>query len=130
MKYSVCLMAIVVSSIALIVPESVKAEELISQVIYQQGYPTTVIYIPSQTTVTTTTERITTSNYPDNNYYSTDDRDRYEINRRRRQDRQPTIVIQQNNIYPGASQSNCSTSVIGSPIPSPIPLNRAGQPCR
>ena len=129
MKYSVYLMTVVMSSISLIVPRSVNGAELITQVIYPGGYPSTVIYVPSETTVTTTTDRIITNSYPENNSFSTYSNDDYSANRRRKQYRQPTIVIQQNNIYPGASQSTCSTSVIGSPIPSPIPLDRSGMPC-
>jgi hypothetical protein len=44
--------------------------------------------------------------------------------------RQPTIIFTQPNSYPGAIQSTCSTSIIGSPIPSAVPLDRSGQPCR
>lgn len=123
-------MTVVMSSIALIVPGSVNAAELVAQAIYPGGYSSTVIYVPSETIVTTTTDHTITNSYPDNNAFSTDGSDGYDANRRRKQNRQPTIVIQQNNIYPGASQSSCSTSIIGSPIPSPIPLNRAGMPCR
>lgn len=47
----------------------------------------------------------------------------------RQYQRQPTVILQQ-NIYPGGVQSTCSTAIIGSPIPSPVALDRSGRPCR
>ena len=124
--------------IAVMMPASVRAEGLVSQVISPGGYSTTTIYVPfGTTTTTTTTDQVITNGYPDRNSYptSTTAYDNgggfYYTNRPRRQYRQPTVVFQQNNIYPYSSPSACTTTVIGSPIPSPIPLNRStGQPCR
>ena len=43
----------------------------------------------------------------------------------------PSVTIQQNDTYPRSFGSNCSTSIVGSPIPSPVPIDRySGQPCR
>ena len=34
-------------------------------------------------------------------------------------------------VYPSKGQANCSTTIIGSPIPSPVPINQStGQFCR
>jgi hypothetical protein len=106
-----------------------------------QGYPysgssTTTIYVPSTETTTTTTiiQSTPTTSYPSNNsvpnsttttYYGGG----YPVSGYR-QYRQPTVIFSQQNIYPRATQSTCSTSIIGSPIPSAVPLDRSGQPCR
>jgi hypothetical protein len=105
-----------------------------------QGYPyggssVNTIYIPPiETTTTTTTQVLPTNIYHNNNSFGTsttttsyggDDPIRH-----RRQQHQPTVIIQQQSIYPRAVQSSCSTSIIGSPIPSPIALDRSGLPCR
>jgi hypothetical protein len=140
MKYSVCLMTISAAVIAAMMPASVRAEGLVSQVI-SPGYSTTTIYVPfGTTTTTTTTDQVITNGDPDRNSTSTSTTTYdngggfYYTNRPRRQyhqHRQPTVVFQQNNIYPYSSPSACTTTMIGSPIPSPIPLNRyTGQPCR
>ncbi len=43
----------------------------------------------------------------------------------------PSVIIQQNSPYPPAIGSSCSTSIVGSPIPSPVAIDRfTGQPCR
>jgi hypothetical protein len=136
MKKSIVLTTIATALITSIGSQSAQAESLISQVIYPGGYSSTTIYVPFGTTTTTTTDRVITNshNYPDSNSFSTStttfSSGGYYPNRRR-QYRQPTVIFQQNNIYPSSSQSTCTTSIIGSPIPSPIPLNRyTGAPCR
>jgi hypothetical protein len=105
-----------------------------------QGYPyggssINTIYIPQIETTTTTTTQVSPTNiYHNNNSFgtsttTTSDGGNYPIHHRR-QHHQPTVIIQQQNIYPRAVQSSCSTSIIGSPIPSPIALDRSGLPCR
>jgi hypothetical protein len=44
----------------------------------------------------------------------------------------PQVIIQTAPVYyPPAIQSRCTTSIIGSPIPSAVPLDRfTGNPCR
>jgi hypothetical protein len=43
----------------------------------------------------------------------------------------PTVIIQKNSPYPPAIGSTCSTSIVGSPIASPVALDRfTGFPCR
>jgi hypothetical protein len=68
----------------------------------------------------------TIDNYPRNNSFN--DRDNYSRNRRHHQERE---TVRQKNVYPSSDRSNCTTTIIGSPIPSPIPIDRyTGQPCR
>jgi hypothetical protein len=148
MKYSVWLMTISAMLIGVITPTAARADGLGTQVIISPGgYSSTTIYEPYGTTTTTTTtdQSIVIGNpignpigspignstsittYSNNGGF-------YYINRPRRQYnryRQPSVVFQQNNIYPYSGQSACTTTIIGSPIPSPIPLNRStGFPCR
>jgi hypothetical protein len=93
-----------------IAPNSAGAVDLIGQSIEIGGYSNTTI-----------------DNFPRTNTFY--DNDNYPRNHLRH--RQPTVIIQQNNIYPSNSRSNCTTTIIGSPIPSPIPIDRTtGQPCR
>ena len=135
MKNFICLATIAATVGTLITPGSVRAQSL------YQGFPSgtsssTTIYVPPiETTTTTTTTQIAPTNiYPSNNSFGTSTTTTsygggYPIHHRR-QHYQPTIILQQQNIYPRAVQSSCSTSIIGSPIPSPIALDRSGQPCR
>jgi hypothetical protein len=57
--------------------------------------------------------RVTFSNYPD--YY-----------------RQPTVIVNTNPVYyPPSIGSQCTTAIVGSPIPSAVPFDRySGMPCR
>jgi hypothetical protein len=142
MKYSVWLMTILATLIAVITPTAARADGLGTQVIISPGgYSSTTIYEPyGTTTTTTTTNQSIVNGYPAGNSTSTstttysNNGGFYYINRLRRQYnryRQPSVVFQQNNIYPYSGSSACTTTIIGSPIPSPIPLNRStGQPCR
>ncbi len=44
---------------------------------------------------------------------------------------QPSVIIQKNSPYPPAIGSTCSTSIVGSPISSPVAIDRfTGLPCR
>jgi heme-degrading monooxygenase HmoA len=118
-----------IASAILLTPASVKA----------QGFPyggssSTTIYAPSIETTTTTERLAPTIISPNPNSFGTSTITTYPGGSypvRRRQYSQPTVILQQQNIYyPQALQSSCSTSIIGSPIPSPIALDRSGQPCR
>jgi hypothetical protein len=116
MKYLVCLTTIATTAIALLVPGSVTAQSIINQGLPPGGYSSTTIYVPStETTTTTTTTQVSPNLYPSNNSFATSTNNYYGG---RSDDRrhQPTVIFQQNNIYPNAAQSNCTTSVIGSPI--------------
>jgi hypothetical protein len=120
-----------IATTVLLAPAAVRAQP------YPYGGSTTTIYVPSTETTTTTTiiQSAPTTSYPYSNsvpnsttttYYGGS----YPIGGYR-QYRQPTVIFPQQNIYyPRAIQSSCSTSIIGSPIPSAVPLNSAGQPCR
>jgi hypothetical protein len=69
----------------------------------------------------------TIDNYPSNNSWH----DRGNYSRNRHQHRQERVIFQQNKVDAGSNRSNCTTTIIGSPIPSPIPIDRyTGQPCR
>jgi hypothetical protein len=105
------------TSLLFIAPKSAGAVDVIEM----GGYSFT-ISIPTTTTTTPI------DNYPNNNpFYG--DRPNYDRNR---QDRRQHRVIPPNNVYyPPSNRSNCTTTIIGSPIPSPIPIDRhTGQPCR
>jgi hypothetical protein len=145
MKYSVWLMTLAAALIAVITPTAARAEGLGTQVIISPGgYTSTTIYAPyGTTTTTTTTDQSIVNGYPDSNSTSTsittysNNGGFYYINRPRRQYnryRQPSVVFQQNNLYPlypYSRSTGCTTTIIGSPIASPIPLNRStGFPCR
>jgi hypothetical protein len=139
MKYLVYLTAIATTAITLLVPESIQAQSVVNQGFPPGGYSSTTIYVPSttDTTTTTTTTQVSPTIDPSNNSIVTSTDSYYgtgSYSRRYPQNRQPTVIFQQNNnIYsnPNTTQPSCTTSVIGSSIPSPVPLDRAtGQPCR
>lgn len=141
-----------IATTVLLAPAAVKAQP------YPYGGSTTTIYVPSiESGTTTTTTQISpniyqsrngvtttttyyggypnmrTTNYygssPNvNGYYGAND-PRINNYYYRQYQRQPTVILQQ-NIYPGVGQSSCSTAIIGSPIPSPVALDRSGRPCR
>jgi hypothetical protein len=132
MKNLTYLTAIATTAIGLLLPAAVTAQSIVVQSFPQQSYSSTTIYVPSQQTTTTTT--VSPNLYPSNesyiqsnsSYRGKSDRQRY------RQSTDPTIIIvQPNTNYPRAVRSRCTTSIIGSPIPSPIALDRfTGQPCQ
>jgi hypothetical protein len=86
------------------------------------GYSSTTIYIPS-TETTTTVERVNSNIYPGSNSVTTSTTTTYTGGsfRNRRQQGQSTVIFQ--NLNPRNTQVNCTTSIIGSPIPSPVALN-------
>jgi hypothetical protein len=117
MKYVIGLTALLAIGSLLIAPNSAGAVEVLDLSIQGGSYNS----IESTTTF---------DNYPSNNSF--DRRDNY--TRDRYQHPQQTINRQQQNFNPNRDRSNCSTSIIGSPIPSPIPLRtdgyNQGQLCR
>ncbi len=119
MKHVISLTMTLAFASLVIAPNSAGAVDLIGQSIEIGGSSSTTISVPESTT--------TIDNFPRSNTF--DNNNNYPHDRRRH--RQPTVIIQQNNIYPSNTRSNCTTTIIGSPIPSPIPLDRTtGQPCR
>jgi hypothetical protein len=126
------LTAISTAVISLLLPGVVRAQSVFIQGFPSGGYSSTTIYIPStETTTTTTVDRVNSDLYPNNSVTTstttTYTGGSYPI-RHRRQQGQSTIIFQNN--YPRAAQVSCSTSIIGSPIPSPVALTPSGQPCR
>jgi hypothetical protein len=105
-------------------------------VVNAQAYPgatVTTIYVPSIETVTITPTHINpTAIQPDYNSVGTVTTTTTYYGGGVRPLRQHRQYYQQQQVitYPRAVQSSCSTSIIGSPIPSPIALDRSGQPCR
>jgi hypothetical protein len=132
MKNFIYLTAISMAIISLLLPAKVAAQSIFIQGFPSSGYSSTTIYIPStETTTTTTVDRIHSDIFPNNSVTTstttTYTGGGYPLPHRRNQGH-PTVIFQ--NEYPRAAQVSCSTSIIGSPIPSPIALNPSGQPCR
>jgi hypothetical protein len=144
MKNFLSLAAIATTIITLFTPLAGQAQGIFIQPFPSTGYSSTTIYVPSVpddrvytngVTTTTSTELYSPSVvYPGSNsfpgsvttpYYGSGYPTRY------RQEVRPIVIFPQPNTYPRAVPSTCTTSIIGSPIPSPIALNRyTGTPCR
>ena len=125
MKNFIYLAMISTAVISLLLPDALRAQSVFIQGFPSSGYSSTTIYIPSTETTTTTVDRVNSNIYPGSNSVTTsttttDIGSGYPI-RQRRQQGQSTIIFQ--NINPRNTQVNCTTSIIGSPIPSPIALN-------
>ena len=125
MKSFIYLTTISTAVICLLLPNAVSAQSVFIQGFPAGNYSSTTIYIPATETTTTTVDRVNSNIYPSGNSVTTsttttDIGSGYPI-RQRRQQGQSTIIFQ--NINPRNTQVNCTTSIIGSPIPSPIALN-------
>ncbi len=130
MNKFICLTAISTAVISLLLPSVVRAQSVFMQGFPSGGYSSTTIYIPS-TETTTTVERINSNIYPGSNSVTTSTTTTYTGGsfRNRRQQGQSTVIFQ--NLNPRNTQVNCTTSIIGSPIPSPVALNSVtGGLCR
>ena len=140
MKNLIYLTAISTAVISLLFPGVVRAQSVFVQGFPSNGFPSngfpsngyssTTIYIPS-TETTTTVERVNSNIYPGSNSVTTSTTTTYTGGsfRNRRQQGQSTVIFQ--NINPRNTQVNCTTSIIGSPIPSPVALNSVtGGLCR
>ena len=130
MNKFICLTAISTAVISLLLPSVVRAQSVFMQGFPSGGYSSTTIYIPS-TETTTTIERINSNIYPGSNSVTTSTTTTYTGGsfRNRRQQGQSTVIFQ--NLNPRNTQVNCTTSIIGSPIPSPVALNSVtGGLCR
>jgi hypothetical protein len=132
MKNLTYLTAIATTAISILLPTVVTAQSVVVQSFPQQSYSSTTIYLPSQQTTTTTI--VSPNLYPSNeSYIQTDSGYRGKSYRQRnRQSNDPTIIIvQPTTNYPRAVRSQCTTSIVGSPIPSPVAIDRfSGLPCR
>ena len=130
MNKFICLTAISTAVISLLLPSVVRAQSVFMQGFPSGGYSSTTIYIPS-TETTTTVERVNSNIYPGSNSVTTSTTTTYTGGsfRNRRQQGQSTVIFQ--NLNPRNTQVNCTTSIIGSPIPSPVALNSVtGGLCR
>ena len=130
MNKFICLTAISTAVISLLLPGVVRAQSVFIQGFPSNGYSSTTIYIPS-TETTTTVERVNSDIYPGSNSVTTSTTTTYTGGsfRNRRQQGQSTVIFQ--NLNPRNTQVNCTTSIIGSPIPSPVALNSVtGGLCR
>jgi hypothetical protein len=135
MKSFIYLTSIATTAISLFMPGSVVAQSIFGQNFSSNGYASTTIYIPStQTTITTTIGSINSNIYPASSSVTTSTITNYSPGaaplRHRHQHRQPTAIFQPPTIYPHPIRSHCTTSIIGSPIPSPVPIDSVtGQLC-
>ena len=122
MNKFICLTAISTAVISLLLPSVVRAQSVFMQGFPSGGYSSTTISIPS-TETTTTVERVNSNIYPGSNSVTTSTTTTYTGGsfRNRRQQGQSTVIFQ--NLNPRHTQVNCTTSIIGSPIPSPVALN-------
>jgi hypothetical protein len=133
MKNFIYLATIFTTVISAFLPAGADAQSIFIQGLPASSATSTTIYIPSIET-TTTIDRLNPNidlnhNSVTNSTTTTYSGNSYPIFQHRQP--QPTIILQQQTIYPRAVQSTCTTSIIGSPIPSPIALNSVtGQPCR
>ncbi len=130
MNKLIYLTAISTAVISLLLPSAVRAQSVFIQGFPAGGYSSTTIYIPS-TETTTTVERVNSDIYPGSSTVTTSTTTTSTGGgfRSRRQQGQSTVIFQ--NLNPRNTQVNCTTSVIGSPIPSPVALNSVtGGLCR
>jgi hypothetical protein len=129
MKSLIYLTAISTAVISLLLPGVVRAQSVFIQGFPSNGYSSTTIYIPS-TETTTTVERVNSNIYPGSNSVTTSTTTTYTGGGFRNRRQQGSTVIFQ-NLNPRNTQVNCTTSIIGSPIPSPVALNSVtGGLCR
>jgi hypothetical protein len=132
MKNFIYLTTIFTAVISLLLPDPVRAQSVFIQGFPSSGYSSTTIYIPStETTTTTTVDRVNSDLYPGSNSVTTSTTTTLTGGsfRNRRQQGQSTVIFRNNN--PRNTQVNCTTSIIGSPIPSPVALNSVtGGLCR
>jgi hypothetical protein len=132
MQKFICLATISTAAISLSLAGSVRAQGVFVEPFPSTGYSSTTIYIPATETTTTTIDRVNSDLYPNSNSVTTSTTTTYTGGgypfHHRRQQGSSTVIFQNN--YPRAAQANCTTSVIGSPIPSPVALNSVtGQLC-
>ncbi|WP_373541578.1 hypothetical protein [Chamaesiphon sp.] len=135
MKALIFLATIAATVVSALLPSAAKAQGVFVQPFPSTGYSSTTIYIPSVEPILVSPTDRTPIIYPTYNYnYQPNSTTYYERgypNYRNRVYRQPPVIIQQPKSYPRTGgQQTCTTSVIGSPIPSPIALDRyTGMPC-
>ncbi len=130
MKNSICLTALAATA-SLLLPGVVRAQSVVTQSYPSQSYPATTIYIPARQVPPTTI--VSPNLYPSNeSYIQTSPSYRSRSYRQRyRQSPQSTTIVRPNLNSPRGVGSQCTTTIIGSPIPSPVAIDRStGQPCQ
>jgi hypothetical protein len=127
MKNFIYLTTIATTVISCLIPVAARAQGVFVQPFPATGYSSTTIYVPSTVpdrdynNRTIEYESGNPNIYSTNGYYGSTTTTTYDnggtFGRGYRDFRRP-------------AQVTCSTSIIGSPIPSPIALGANGQPCR
>jgi hypothetical protein len=141
MKILMYLATVTTTTIALLAPGLVRAQAVYVEPFPSSGYSSTIIYVSPTasdsgftTNETTTYERVNTNIYPQNSSFgsstTTTDGNNGKFRRNYRPYPGRTVILKPQYIYPRSGRSVCSMSIVGSPIPSPIPLDNNGQPCR
>ena len=145
MKNFIYLATIATTILTLFAPAAGKAQGVFVQPFPSTGYSSTTIYVPSLpqdrvypneiNSTTTIVDPFSANVYPNSNSFPSSFNTPYYgsnyPNRRYVPFQQPIVIYPQQNFDPRGFQAACTTSIIGSPIPSPIALNRyTGTPCR
>ena len=141
MKVFSYLATIATTVITLFAPSLVRAQGVFVQPFPSSGYSSTTIYVPSvPPIIISPTDRSIQNISPNGDYFPNSTTTYYDSGyqiyrdpqyRQYRQYRQPPLIFRQQEIYPRSVQPTCTTTIIGSPIPSPIALDRyTGTPCR
>ncbi len=136
MKAYIFLATIATTIMTSLIPSAARAQGVFVQPFPSTGYSSTTVYIPSvEPIIVSPTDRSVPIIYPTYNYnYLPNSTSYYERGYPNARDRvyrqqQPPVIITQPNSYRSV-QPTCTTSVIGSPIPNPIALDRyTGLPC-
>jgi hypothetical protein len=139
MKIFMYLATIATTILTFATPSSVGAQGVLIEPFPSRGYSSNKIYVPSTVpngiynNRTTSYERVNPNSYPTNNgsfgssttiYDNSGTFDRY------RPDPRQTVIFTPQYVNPPSGQSICSTSIVGSPIPSPVTLGSNSQACR
>ena len=141
MKVFSYLATIATTVITVLAPSLVRAQGVFVQPFPSSGYSSTTIYLPSvPPIIISPTDRSMQNISPNGDYFPNSTTTYYDSGyqiyrdpqyRQYRQYRQPPLIFRQQEIYPRSVQPTCTTTIIGSPIPSPIALDRyTGTPCR
>ena len=141
MKVFSYLATIATTVITVLAPSLVRAQVVFVQPFPSSGYSSTTIYVPSvPPIIISPTDRSIQNISPNGDYFPNSTTTYYDSGyqiyrdpqyRQYRQYRQPPLIFRQQEIYPRSVQPTCTTTIIGSPIPSPIALDRyTGTPCR
>jgi hypothetical protein len=141
-KNFIRILSIATTVMALLAPQASRAQGAFVQPFPSSGYSSTTIYVPTLPQAVRSTNDINPTRYdpfspnvyPNNNsfpglldtpYYGSS-----YPNTRFVPPPPSKVVFPAQNFYGGKFYNTCTTAIIGSPIPSPIALNRyTGTPC-